>query len=683
MNRANRKYYHLISLLLAGIVIAFGVACGGGGGGTGQIAVPNLPSGDLYYCNYIGYYPQPCVKVDENLDTSTINNAAQNPLWLDGLYFFFSAFSESGFNLIAMPDEEEDLPARLSVALHPRGMMLSPETWEFFEEDPQNHGDAILSIMEGLSGSEALNTFGGARTVDFSILAGGTYKRVMKPGGEELFQNLYSTLVTAIAKGSGLPESIVKRLILPESTLQKYTTQLFYNSSYEGGREISLSEFLELFRNGENWTNLDFVVRVRLEGLPIPTISSVTTSNDRNYPIGTFFINNQVYSEKVDGARVSFTSTIENLLGRKTIRTRNADAGIATDQHITISLTKPADLYIGIDTQLLNNEGVPLWLESWTRTGELVTTKKGTNPYKTFELFKKAFNAGEVSLPGQGNNAYSMYFVIADSGDYPFGLDIITSAKSGLVEKPEEIPFTLPSIRQEGGLVVNQNGIDESVEPRRIHADFIETFDANVFLNTEEVYACSLDTLQDTRFLAQLVRNNGFRLIDTYSDDAPAFDAPSQTIVLENLLGTSLPTPFQLPLTRENLFAFTNFNQLNSPNLVGIRLSAISTNDPELKDNLWSDTENNKGLNWKEKIVPAIQSATAFSYKIERNGPSISLKELLQRVGKNSEGEMSFQANITLENGYEMVLRGSIYCHDYFTDVYDPILRSFNLFQPK
>ncbi|MFA5646106.1 MAG: hypothetical protein WDA18_07120 [Candidatus Ratteibacteria bacterium] len=683
MNKFSRKYYHLISLLLAGIIIAFGVACGGGGGGTGQIAAPNLPAGDLYYSDPTGFFTQSYFKVDEHLDNSVIYNQAQNPLWLDGLFFFFTTYAEGGFNLISIPEEEEESPSRLSVAIHPRGMMLSPETWAFFEEDPQNNGYAILSIMEGFSTSGALNSFGGARTVDFSILAGGTYKRVMKPGGEELFQNLYSTLITTIASGSGIPESLVKSLILPESTLRKYTTQLFYNSSYEGGREVGLSEFLELFRNGANWENLDFVVRVRLEDVPIQTIDSVTTSNNRDYSIGSFFIGNQVYTDRVSGSRIYFTSAIENLSGRNTIQTRNADAGVATDPHITISLDYPTDLYVGIDTQLLNNEGVPLWLENWTRTEQLVTTRKGNDPYNTFELFKKTFNAGEVTLPGQGDNRYSMYFVIADSGAYPFGLDVIASAKSGLIENPEEIPFMVPSIRQEGGLVVNQNGIDESVEPRRIHADFIETFDANVFLNTEEVYVCSLENLSHTRFLEQLVRNNGFRLIDTYSDDAPAFDAPSQTIVLEKLLGTSLPSSFQLPLTQESLFSFTNFNQLNSPNLVGIRLSAISTDDPELRDNLWLDTVNNKSLNWKEKIVPAIKSATAFSYKTEKNGPSISLQELLQRAGKNSEGEMSFQANVTLENGYEMILRGSIYCHDYFTDVYDPILRSFNLFNPQ
>ena len=143
-------------------------------------------------------------------------------------------------------------------------------------------------------------------------------------------------------------------------------------------------------------------------------------------------------------------------------------------------------------------------------------------------------------MPGNGDAASKMYFVIADAGTYPVGLEVIVTAHTALMEdNPADVATYSPSMKAEGGIVVNSNGIEEGGasiggEPvDLVHADFVENCDANVFVNTEGgEYGLqnALADVTDIQFVDHIIKNNGFRLIDTYNDQAPAFGGDSQVL---------------------------------------------------------------------------------------------------------------------------------------------------------
>jgi len=264
-------------------------------------------------------------------------------------------------------------------------------------------------------------------------------------------------------------------------------------------------------------------------------------------------------------------------------------------------------------------------------------------------------------------------------GTFPWGQEIIVNSHTfWMEENPENIISFSPQIKNEGGIVATEIEDKPEGETDIVHADFVENFDANIFLNTEGGTGAGigLDEVTDKDFVKYILKNNGFRLIDTYNDNPPAFGAEDQILMVENFLGYQVPEPIEIPLIDEQLYVFTNMNLLNSPNLEGIYLKSIKTDDPDLQ--LWNNSEDphNYGLNYAA-IKEKINTAVSFTFFYTDLSQPVSLQEILKRAGKDEEGELSFGVIIQMDNGYKIELRAGIFNVDYFTNIYDPVLEGF------
>jgi len=651
-----------------------GIACGGGG--SSAVILPVLPEGTLYLyeegmsSNFDhGDYVEVTEELDNSFETLPANPAES--IWAHGLFFWMNFYGEDGFILAIEPDDPEQDIARISVAVHPRGLNFTPETLAFMEEDVDNLF-IIMNIMAGLEGEGAIGSFfRGTLQSDVYITAGGSYKSEMKEGAQEMVDGYYASIPFPL------------NLFITKQQFQAYLSQQIYNSTYEGGERVNLTEFLSIFLEPWNWNRTDFKITMELisaiSGL-MQDISAAEGASDtydqRN--TGNLELGARIY--RGSGAASSFRITAfpEEIGGRGILRTRVADAGWTGEEFLTFDLLRPATLYMAVDPvnqvliDLLVNGGWTLW------EGKTVTARMSYSPYTSviFNLYYKDCGKGEMFLPGNGDENTQMYFAIADAGTYPFGMDIIATAHADLMQDdPADVPSLLPAVKEEGGIVVNENGITEDPQTGLplVHADFVREFDANVLVDTEKGGAqTAIAGVTDIQFIEHVLKNNGFRLIDTYNDMYPAFGGDSQVLLVENMLGFNFGQPIRVPLLKENLFSFANMNLLNSPNLIGVYIKAVRTDDENLI--IWKNETEDRGLDVWNIIDYLELHALSYRYFILQTGEEISLPALLNRIGLNSEGEMTFSAIVELPDSKVFELVGGAFIHDYFTNVYDAVI---------
>ncbi len=99
----------------------------------------------------------------------------------------------------------------------------------------------------------------------------------------------------------------------------------------------------------------------------------------------------------------------QNLDGAELVKTNNSDKYISNDIYLTLELAKEATIYIAYDSRA---GSIPAWLYDWQKTGDSIGTSDAL-----FNLLKKNFQAGQISLGGNNNppasGAGSNYFVLA------------------------------------------------------------------------------------------------------------------------------------------------------------------------------------------------------------------------------------------------------------------------------
>jgi|GEM_PF-1614514 len=675
----------LAVVLLAAFSLVSGLACGGGGGGGSAAPPQRLPDGDIYLWSETrqaffdtAFSPEPYVKVDPGLDATFYINEYGNRIPLDILQFGFCQFGEDGYILaVETGVSRRETRARLSVALSPVSINFGAETVAFILEDPLHNAGIVFDIMRMITAGTGFSLL--SPSPGGSIVAGGSATRAEKEGMKEYLDEVYEELVARFAEKTGLPPAVI-RSQFPRSSMEQYLSGLAYAAGYAGGTVTAFSSFLDGYRDAQIWPRNDYLVELWLDNLAIPAVSSALSESGRPYlkkalppvpaVVPPVFAPDEIAYADAD---VRYLAVPQSYWWHEVVRPHQADAGWPAEQTLlTLTLFRDATVHLALDKRL----EPPAWLAGWTPTGEtVVTSDPDASP---MPVWKKEFPTGQVLLPGQGNAACAMYIPFVSSGTFRFVAEVTVRSYAVLMEDdPSSVSSSLPAVKQEGGIVVNAHGI--TVDPETgfplIHADFVEEFDANVLLDSETGVEIALDALSPTSFICQnLLRNNGFRLIDTYNDLAPAFGAGSMVVQIENFLGNSLgDEPMRMVLDASQLQVFTNFNMLNSPNLVGIYLKAIATDDPALQGQIWKNEETDRGLNLTV-LRDAVNNATGYVFSYSDPNSPVTLKELLKRVGKSEEGEVSFGVRVALASGKTLEMRGGMFCQDYFTNVYDPVL---------
>jgi len=654
-----------------------GIACGGGSSG---VVWPVLPEGELYLYEegMDGDLGGEYIPVTEAIDNSFYQLPAlpAETIWGHGLFFWLNCYGEDGFILTVEPEDPEADAARISVALHPRGMNFTQETVDFMAEDPENIF-VVMNIMAGLEGGNAGDVLtGGTVASDVYITAGGSYEREMKEGAQEMVDNYYASIPFPL------------NLFITKEQFQAYMSQQLYNSTYVGGERVAMTELLAMFLEPWNWSRMDFKVTIDLTSAVFGMIENIEAAEGAsgNYDqrnLENLALGNRIYRGGGEAGSYRAIDFPLEIGGRQIIRTRPGDAGWEGDEFLYFDLTRPAVLYLAVDSSMDAESALVTWLaaDGWTLwEGETVTARMSAAPYSfaNFNLYYKNFEAGEVIFPGNADGEKQMYFVLADGGTYPLGMDIIVTAHANLMQdNPADVVAYLPATKEEGGIEVNENGITEDVatELPLVHADFVEEFDANVFVNTEGGgYGLqnAVGDVSGVQFVEHVLKNNGFRLIDTYNDQSPAFGGDSQVLQVERMLGWLLDPSLRVPLLEEELFSFANMNLLNSPNLIGVYVKSVVTDDENIS--IWKDEPDDKGMDVWNIMDYLRDNALGYRYYISRTGEEVTLAELLQRIGKSAEGELTFRVLVELPDNKTFELAGGAFNQDYFTNVYDAVI---------
>jgi len=689
MEEKKEKFMKGMVIFFAIILVGFGIACGGGGGGSAIIGL-QLPEGPMYLSQegreaydpdadewWDQWYLEEYVRVDSGIDTTTAVNWDGVEYWVDGESFFWGCYGEDGFVLTIEPDDPEENIARISVAIHNRGTNLAEETWEFMNEDLDRNTFIVLSIMDTLVGGWGSGMTEG-ESLNFSIFAGGYAQRIVDEGMEEKADSLVDMFY----------EQIPLSLGISKQQLKEYFRQMYCRTEYVGGEEVTLSQLLEMIKDPANWGNFEFKVRMLNGDVQIIVVENATykrpNGSRRWARTRKLRVGERVYRGGSWQDAPRFTDIPEEYIGMWHIQTALNNATMSDTDVLVFDLTRPATVYIAHDTRLLASSGLPDWMAGWTNTGNaLSTTIEGASP---MPIHQKEYPEGTVTLPGLGSEDYAMYVVFVSAGTYDYGLEIISTAHATLIaDNLTGMPGFDPGSSGEGGMVTML--LEEGTEMDVAHVEFVYDFDSNVFINSEQtgIYPDLLDDyvddeteivhITDVQFIFHLLANNGFRLIDTYNDLAPAFGGRDQILLFEEAFGETLIEPVAIPSIGALFYVFTNMNLLNSPNLVGLYLTGIATDDPAL--DIWLDSEepHTRGLNYETILEKILQPGTIVTYFL-LNDPEtpITLPDLLKQVGSNAEGELSFGVQVEFSDTTTLQIRGGIFNQDYFADVYDALL---------
>jgi hypothetical protein len=115
-------------------------------------------------------------------------------------------------------------------------------------------------------------------------------------------------------------------------------------------------------------------------------------------------VNNTSYGDRA----YTFSAVPAEVAGSTWIRTANSSKNSNANPLVTFSLAADADVYVALD----NRTGRPGWVDgSWSDTGADLTQAESATVSVGFSLYRKRFNAGQVSLGAWGNGG-SMYTVI-------------------------------------------------------------------------------------------------------------------------------------------------------------------------------------------------------------------------------------------------------------------------------
>jgi hypothetical protein len=152
-----------------------------------------------------------------------------------------------------------------------------------------------------------------------------------------------------------------------------------------------------------------------------PLITSITNSPNGAYTPDILSLNpaSLVFSDRT----YTYLTAPGALVAEPYVITRNNDKQNTSDPFISVTLSRPATVYIARDNRLTT---VPTWLQSWTALSSSITSTDVNNGIMTRNLYSKDFPAGTTSLGGNfGTSVSGMYSIFGAAPD-----DVVTAVTS-------------------------------------------------------------------------------------------------------------------------------------------------------------------------------------------------------------------------------------------------------------
>jgi YVTN family beta-propeller protein len=140
--------------------------------------------------------------------------------------------------------------------------------------------------------------------------------------------------------------------------------------------------------------------------LAISNMSVKDTANAADWSIRT----NLQTNDQSHGDRTFTFSTVPSLVaGAQWIRTANDSKAYTGNPLVTFDINTAADVYVAMDDRIAR----PAWVDAtWTDTGSEVIVRESSTTTRPFSLYRKRFNAGQVSLGPWNNSGSTNYSII-------------------------------------------------------------------------------------------------------------------------------------------------------------------------------------------------------------------------------------------------------------------------------
>jgi len=165
---------------------------------------------------------------------------------------------------------------------------------------------------------------------------------------------------------------------------------------------------------------------------PTPSPGSgfdITNLTNLGYQFDTLEAGIAMYTDRA----YTILSVPSQYVGSKFIRTKNNDKNATGDNFLSFDLSLNGTVFVAYDRRIAI---LPNWLSTWTATG--ATLVVSDNNY-IFDIYKKDFAAGTVTLGGNVGGGNSMYMVFAQlsavSGEIPLAKpDVVATDDATAIE---------------------------------------------------------------------------------------------------------------------------------------------------------------------------------------------------------------------------------------------------------
>jgi hypothetical protein len=110
----------------------------------------------------------------------------------------------------------------------------------------------------------------------------------------------------------------------------------------------------------------------------------------------------------------TWNSNLNNLLGKTWIATKSASKAYNSGNQATIGLSATANVYLVVDDRWGAPPSIPYaWSSGWSDTGHNVTIRENGSTDRSFSVYKKTGQSGNVTLPKIGaTNAFNYFIII-------------------------------------------------------------------------------------------------------------------------------------------------------------------------------------------------------------------------------------------------------------------------------
>jgi hypothetical protein len=139
--------------------------------------------------------------------------------------------------------------------------------------------------------------------------------------------------------------------------------------------------------------------------LTISALSAKDTANAADWSIRS---NAQPNDQSHGDRTFTFVSLPSAITGAAWIRTANDSKAYASTPLVTFNINVAADVYISLDDRIAR----PAWVDAtWTDTATDVVVRESSTTTRNFSVYRKRFNAGQVSLGAWNNTGSTLYSI--------------------------------------------------------------------------------------------------------------------------------------------------------------------------------------------------------------------------------------------------------------------------------